>query len=204
MGITTHSDMAIQYVESELKLLGILEYRFCIENDCYVCDKNGTVYSVCTRQYSKAGRFIEKYRIQKLQGSKDRYGYLTYRMAVDGVKKHIKAHRLVLNAWTEPHDNYCVNHKDGNKMNNSLDNLEWCTVAENNAHAIRMGLFDPHGVRKFPYSVPLTDWMSIYILHKHCGCSYSQLGRANGCSRESIRNIIKRIDSVMPKEVVYG
>lgn len=34
----------------------------------------------------------------------------------------------------------CVNHKDGNKLNNSIDNLEWCTHSDNTSHAYREGL----------------------------------------------------------------
>lgn len=34
----------------------------------------------------------------------------------------------------------CVNHKDGNKLNNSVDNLEWCTHSENTLHSYRTGL----------------------------------------------------------------
>lgn len=194
---TTHSDEALQYIDEELKELGIHVYRFCIENDCYVCNQSGNVYSVCARQLSKAGRLIEQYRIIKLKGSEDRYGYLTYRITVDGVKKHIKGHRLILNAWTEPHEDLCVNHKDGNKQNNSLGNLEWCTIAENNAHAIETGLLDPHKKNIKNRKIPCAEWMSIYILNKHCGISLSELGRKNGCSHDTIGKVVKRIENYM-------
>lgn len=93
-----------------------------IENDCYVCDIDGNVYSVCSRQLSKAGNLVEKYAVRKLKGSVDRYGYVTYRITVGGEKKHLKGHRLMLNAWLGEQPNLVVNHIDGNKKNNALCN----------------------------------------------------------------------------------
>jgi hypothetical protein len=50
-------------------------------------------------------------------------------------------HRLVALTFLEnPENREYVNHKDGNKLNNSLDNLEWATCPENNIHAIENGL----------------------------------------------------------------
>lgn len=203
MSKTTHTEKALQYIDEILRLNGVSDYRFCIENDCYVCTPKGEFYSVCRRQMSRKGNLIEEYRLQKLKGSVDKYGYRVYRMRVNEVKKHVKGHRLVLNAWAEAHDNLCVNHKDGNKQNNSLENLEWCTVAENNEHAIRTGLHNPYKAKQFKYAVNPSEWMSIYILYKHCGYSYSSLGRMNGCVHETIKRIILRIDSIMPKEELY-
>jgi DNA-binding transcriptional regulator YiaG len=54
-------------------------------------------------------------------------------------------HRLVATAFLrrEPHHEV-INHKDGNKQNNYVDNLEWCTYGHNQAHAIRTGLIRIH------------------------------------------------------------
>lgn len=61
---------------------------------------------------------------------------------VDGKKKTFRLHRLVMLAF-KPIENASemeVNHIDGNKLNNALDNLEWCTTSENQKHAYKMGL----------------------------------------------------------------
>lgn len=55
--------------------------------------------------------------------------------------KNYKVHRLVaetfiLNQKNKPE----VNHKDGNKSNNNISNLEWCTSSENQIHAFKTGL----------------------------------------------------------------
>jgi len=55
-------------------------------------------------------------------------------------------HRLVAQAFKDnPHSLPCVNHLDGDKMNNNKDNLKWCTHAENNQHAKDLGLHNVHG-----------------------------------------------------------
>lgn len=59
-------------------------------------------------------------------------------------KKIFKLHRAVAESFIENPDNKdFINHIDGNKLNNSLDNLEWCTPAENSQHASRLGLSKP-------------------------------------------------------------
>lgn len=52
-------------------------------------------------------------------------------------------HRIVIETFIGKHEyKNCVNHIDGNKLNNSLDNLEWVTHSENTKHAITTGLID--------------------------------------------------------------
>lgn len=198
-----HTPEKLNWINDELKAIGVKPYRFCVENDCYVCDEFGHFYSVCQRQYTNTGKPYSRYRINYLKGSIDKYGYRTYRIVVDGVKKHLKGHRMMMNAWIGMASELVVNHKDGNKQNNTLDNLEWCTVAENNAHAIETGLFDPHSIPQ-KYKIPKCEWTTIYVLNRHCGFSLSELGRMNHCTHDTIKRVVKRVESILPKEVVYG
>ncbi len=56
-------------------------------------------------------------------------------------RKYYLIHRLVAQAFIPNPNNYGdVNHKDGNKLNNNVDNLEWCTRSDNLIHAYNNGL----------------------------------------------------------------
>jgi len=68
---------------------------------------------------------------------KDKDGYTVVSLSDDNNKKHlIKVHRLVATRYI-PTFNYSltVNHKDGNKDNNSVENLEWLSSADNLKHS---------------------------------------------------------------------
>ncbi len=70
-------------------------------------------------------------------------GYFRIGILVNGKQKMYKIHRLVANAFIEnPCNKSTVNHKDGDKTNNHMNNLEWATQKENLQHAWRTGLFD--------------------------------------------------------------
>lgn len=92
------------------------------------------------------GRIFSHYKNDFLKPSITRHGY--YYVVIpdwDGVKRAIRVHQLVAYYFCPRPDNWrelCVNHIDGNKLNNHASNLEWVTYGENNIHAIRTGLRD--------------------------------------------------------------
>ena len=90
--------------------------------------------SSCGKVYS-----IWKKSLKTLQDDKD--GYKKVTIYKEGKPKCIAVHRLVASNFLEkPDGKDYVNHKDGNKSNNKVDNLEWCTQSENELHAHEAGL----------------------------------------------------------------
>lgn len=68
-------------------------------------------------------------------------GYISYDIKFNGTRKGVYAHRLVAEYFiSNPNNLPIVNHKDGNKINNTVSNLEWVTYSENNFHAYKTGL----------------------------------------------------------------
>lgn len=67
------------------------------------------------------------------------HGYHRVNLSVNGVAKKFRVHRLVAQAFIEnPLNKPYVNHIDGNKLNNHVSNLEWCTASENEHHSYRV------------------------------------------------------------------
>lgn len=68
-------------------------------------------------------------------------GYVQISLFQNGKRKPVLVHRLVAENFLENKENKpYVNHIDGNKLNNKMDNLEWCTCQENINHAYQKGL----------------------------------------------------------------
>ena len=85
-----------------------------------------------------------------------RNGYLCAVGCINGKERKISAHRAVAIAFIpNPLNKSQVNHINGIKIDNRVENLEWCTNAENMAHAVKNGLTKSSGMQN--HNAKLTD-----------------------------------------------
>lgn len=92
-------------------------------------------------QISETGKLYNLKTKKFLKGSVNKLGYLVYRVSLNGFSKDLYAHRMVAETYIQkPIGKDCVNHKDGNKLNNCYTNLEWCSNLQNMRHAWKNGL----------------------------------------------------------------
>ena len=76
---------------------------------------------------TKTGKVLHQYKIE--------YGYLRVALCENGKQKRVFVHRLVAMKYIpNPHNLPQVNHKNGIKTDNRVENLEWCTASENQQH----------------------------------------------------------------------
>lgn len=100
-----------------------------------------TDYEVSSFGKIRSLNYLGHGRTQELKQQKDQKGYLRCRVYVDGKRITLKMHRAVAQTFIpNPLEKQEVNHIDGDKTNNRVDNLEWVTPKENVKHAYDSGL----------------------------------------------------------------
>lgn len=112
-------------------------------------------------QITVEGRVLSKRTGKEMAQVENHAGYKCVGLSNQNGRKQMKVHRLVLMAFSPVEDmgRLQVNHKDANKQNNTLGNLEWCTGLENTRHAIANGLkdYDQHGEKNNCHKLTLED-----------------------------------------------
>lgn len=142
---------------------------------------------VCTHPKSKTGTCIRKSRI--LHQCDDTSGYYRVTIQVNKLRADYNVHRLVAEAFIPNPDNLIsVNHKNGNKHDNSIDNLEWMSYSDNTRHAHKTGLNSHH------ISIKCIETSEIFS-------SLSDASKAFGCSYETMSAYIqgKRKSRILAK-----
>lgn len=121
---------------------------------------------------------------------KDGYSKINIRRA-DGKYTQASVHRLVAEAFIpNPENKQCVNHKDSNRSNNSVENLEWVTHKENVYHSYLFG--NRKKCKSVPKNTLLTDFQisQINFLRQHY--TVNQLAKLFNIEYQSLKNIIHK------------
>ena len=183
----------------------------------YVVSNLGRVKSLRRPRAGKHGSIsIVREKIKVQSDDQDGYKLVSlYSTSCPNGGKVLPVHRLVAEAFIpNPECKEQVNHIDGDKSNNCVYNLEWCTNLENIRHSIDIGIRDSHAS---PYNMICVEtnqkYDSMLKLSQSIGCSYnyvirdlnkSGIFRYNGLSYIKIdkgSNHMKHSWSVMPKDL---
>ena len=115
-------------------------------------------------------------------------GYLKVTPRINNKSRHRYVHILVMEAFVGPANSLVVNHKNGDKKDNRLDNLEYVTYGENNQHAYDTNL---KGRGEKQYNAKLTESQVQEIKRNGKGYyTYQELGDKYGVSKATIRDIL--------------
>lgn len=92
-------------------------------------------------QVTTLGRIWSMRRKKFLTFFSEKKGYLTASLRKDNKEHYLSLHRIIGKAFIpNPENKPQINHKNGNKLDNRISNLEWCTARENIQHACNTGL----------------------------------------------------------------
>lgn len=159
-------------------------------NEVYYVSNIGNVKSIDHYYNSVRGTRLKKGRLIKLH--KSNKGYLRVSLSMDCIKFTTGVHRLVAKSFIpNPSNKPYVNHINGNKQDNRVENLEWCTNSENIVHAyknnlIKLNLGEDHHMSKFTNN----EVAKIRLLHSK-GRTNKELANRYKISEAAMSKILK-------------
>lgn len=143
--------------------------------ELYSITENGDVWS------KRSNKFLKKNTPN---------GYFQVSLCNSSGRRNFLVHRLVLENFgsVTPNRNLCVNHKNGLKLDNRVDNLEWVTHQENMNHAKKYGLTacgSKNGNSKITSAI-------VKKIRNQTGRTYTDISNSFGISRVQVSNIINK------------
>lgn len=140
---------------------------------------------------TKEGSIISKYTGEQLYVHTNKKGYQFVRMYVEGKSKTYLVHRVVAQVHlSNPDGKPEVNHKDGNKSNNAVWNLEWVTSQENVNHSVDTGLVK-RGSDRPNSKLSDSDVIEIRRL-RETGMNYYEIGKRFNIAYQTAHKVCSR------------
>lgn len=154
----------------------------------YQISNLGNVKSL-SRTILKNGIYPFKSKDKIIKNRVNKYCYVT--LCKNNTYKNFYVHRLVAQAFINNNENkLIVNHINGIKTNNRVDNLEWCTYLENTKHAILNGFINQKGINSVKSKLNEKEVLEI----KQSNLPHKELSKKYNISKSNISNIkTKRI-----------
>lgn len=141
---------------------------------------------------SNLGNVWSKRTNKILSPTKSKTGYLYICTKFGGrlgEYKSIRLHRMVAMTFLDNPNNFpIINHIDGNKQNNCVDNLEWCTYSHNTLHAIKLGRLKVRGEESKSSKLTTKQVYEILSLLKS-GLRQQDIANMYGVARKAICKI---------------
>lgn len=168
-----------------------------IESQSYFVSNFGRVKN------QKTGRF--------LNGNIFTNGYRMVHLRME-VQKVCSVHRLVMMAFNprEGMSSLQINHKDGNKTNNLITNLEWATALQNMRHSYNIGLQKNESKPLYQYDLEgnfIKEWINTYTASKELGYTASTLLNSAKCGKSKAYNFMWRFfkkEKITPYENIFN
>lgn len=154
----------------------------------YEVSNYGRIKSLSKKAKNKNGYRITKEKIMKNVLKNNGYSAIT--LYKNKKSKTYLIHRLVAQAFiNNPHDYPCINHKDENKLNNRIDNLEWCTPKYNNNYGLHNEKMKKTKQKKYGKAVKqLTNDGEIIEIF----CCIREANRKTNIGRKEIKKVCEK------------
>ena len=156
-------------------------------------------------EVSDKGRVKGLKRNRILKNIVDSLGYVRVSLCKENKIKAHKIHRLVAEHFLKPSEYKVVNHIDGNKENNSVENLEWCNASQNRKHACDTGLAAKEEGRLIMCNETKEVYKGVMSAARHIGISHTMISSIlNGGSGTAKGFTFSNTDSLNGQKYAIG